>query len=278
MAVRWDPTGPGMIGAATARNQSHNPSRNRSPASVRVRRVLGRLSSPPLKFAFRPQNRIGTRHHSARARLTGREIAVVRPSTAMGNRIDMSRRHEMRLPRPFALSRARYLYRQTSPNVGFCPFDIPTPITPCCPQGPGPGMAVTLQYIYGGGPRPLIAAIYIATPGGSILPVRGVPVVSPRCRPGPPRTRPTVSLPPPRPGGLSPGGLSPRGCPPPATTADRINARTIASTTSARTTSCPASTAILYTPSAESIGSRGATSSQTTPFVTQRAGIRSWLP
>jgi hypothetical protein len=52
---------------------------------------------------FRLQERIGTGHHSARARLPGREIAVARPSTARGNRIDMSRKaHEMRLPGPLA--------------------------------------------------------------------------------------------------------------------------------------------------------------------------------
>src|SRR5512135_182908 len=55
------------------------------------------------KCVIRVQKRIGTRHHSARARLTSREMSVVLPSTARGNRIDMSRKaHEMRLPRPFA--------------------------------------------------------------------------------------------------------------------------------------------------------------------------------
>ncbi len=56
-----------------------------------------------LRLRFRLQKRIGTRHHAARARLTGREIAAVWPFTARGNRIYMTRNtHGMHL---YALSR-----------------------------------------------------------------------------------------------------------------------------------------------------------------------------
>ena len=79
----------GKSAGAGSQGRGHNPAP--TPPLSSIQRVL------------RVQKRIGTRHHSARARLTSREIAVVRPSTARGNRIDMSRKaHEMRLPRPFA--------------------------------------------------------------------------------------------------------------------------------------------------------------------------------